>query len=113
MPDGYDPVVSVRIDRELLKRIDSICDRAGVSRAEVIDRCLYMGLANEERFVKALATPLIGDAIRLLTPPGVIDRIFKVFGGHMDETQKKIRRNVRPKRKSKRLGATSTKTVTP
>ena len=43
--------VGVRLDAELVDKIDKIADETGVSRTHVIERCIRLGLMQEEEFV--------------------------------------------------------------
>lgn len=45
---GKTSVVSVRLSEDMIKRLDSITDRTGHSRNELIQMCVEFGLNNME-----------------------------------------------------------------
>jgi hypothetical protein len=102
------PVLSVRIDQVLMDRLMALEDRTGVGRAEIIERCLLIGMEDEKEFVKWLESPIQGPLVQLLTHPKVLKILLSsVFGPKMeiDQVQQKVTRNVREKRKSGKLNA--------
>jgi Ribbon-helix-helix protein, copG family len=103
MGKGEKPILSVRIDRELLEAVDALADEAGVGRAEVVERCLSMGVADHENLVKWLKTPIVGVAVRLLTHPEMMKAIFQFFGGDYDPTSLKVRNAAIANRKRPKL----------
>jgi metal-responsive CopG/Arc/MetJ family transcriptional regulator len=38
------PVVKLEFDEEFLKKVDEIAKELGMSRSEIIDRCILMGI---------------------------------------------------------------------
>lgn len=99
----YEPILSVRIDPVLMKRLDALVARTGVSRTEIVVRCLSVGLADEESFVRALENPLHGAIAQLAMHGSVLKVLFALTGGgEVDETQRKITRNIRKRRKGDR-----------
>jgi hypothetical protein len=103
------PILSVRIDGELLARIDALCERTGVGRAEIVERCIVVGLDDEEEFVKWLESPIKGPVMNALLHPKVLNMLFKLVPGYgVDETQQKVRKNVREKRKGGPKGSPAT-----
>ena len=67
MPKGEKPILSVRIDAELLERVDEIAELAHVGRAEVVERCLWIGVVDQEELVSWLKNPVVGPLVRLLS----------------------------------------------
>ncbi len=103
MSKGEKPILSVRVDHQLLERVDALCERAGVGRAEIIERCIMVGLADEEEFVEWLESPVKGEVIHMLTHPRLIKFIASLIGDDrgLDETQLKVRRNIKSKKQSR------------
>jgi len=95
------PVMSVRIDADLLRRIDALVEATGVGRADIVERCLYLGLANQEEFVRSLRHPLTGELAHLLTYPGVMRVLAKALGSELDPIALRVRDGVAAKRRSK------------
>lgn len=95
------PILSVRIDQNVLDRLDELVERTGVGRAEIVERCLSVGIADQEQFVSWLESSVKGPMLSLLMHPTVLNAIISLTGsGEIDETQQKVARNVRGKRKT-------------
>jgi hypothetical protein len=72
---GEKPILSVRIDQELLDRVDELAVLADVGRAEVVERCLWIGVVNQEELVSNLRSPLAGSVVRLLSHPAILKAV--------------------------------------
>jgi predicted transcriptional regulator len=94
MSKGEKPILSVRIDAELLKRLDALAEEADVGRAEVVERCLTLGLADQEQLVAWLKSPIAGPVVQLISHPAIIRTLLKMIGDDVDETSVKLRANV-------------------
>jgi len=92
-------VLSVRINAALLDRIDQLCERTGVGRAEITERCLEIGLADEEEFVRSLESPVVGAAMHLLSYPKVLKALLTMIGEEPHPTQVQIRNNIAEKKR--------------
>src|SRR5262245_10772889 len=92
--EKHKPVLSVRVDQKLLEWLDHMCERTGVGRADVVERCLSVGLAYEEQMVQWLEAPIHGPTAILLSFPGLARALVKLTGGEVDEVEMKIRENV-------------------
>jgi hypothetical protein len=103
MSKGEKPILSVRIDQQLMERIDALCDRTGVGRADIVERCVMVGLADEEQFVQWLESPVKGELINWLTHPQFVKLIIKLVGGgfEVDETQQRVKENLRSRARAK------------
>lgn len=98
------PILSVRVSPELLERLDRICEKSGVGRAEVVDRCLTLGLLEQEDFVEWLESSVKGPLLDVMMHPKVLKAIFTLSGGDTpDPTAIKIARGVRESKKGKRV----------
>jgi len=93
------PVLSVRVDDALLKKIDALVERTGVGRAEIVERCLAVGLQDEEEFVAWLESPVKGPFASLLTHPAFLEWAFRGTRYEVDKTQQKVRKNVRERQR--------------
>lgn len=85
----------------MLDRLDLLCERTGLGRAELVERCLTVGLTDEEELVAMLESPLKGPLLRLLLSPGVLKQVFGMPEGQIDPTQQKVRGNVSRRRRAK------------
>ena len=96
------PVLSVRIDQKVMDRLVDLEERTGVGRADIVERCLTVGMENEEEFVKWLESPVQGPLVHLLTHPKVLAVLMTTFFGpkmEIDQVQQKVRAGVREKKK--------------
>lgn len=106
MSKGEKPILSVRIDADLLERVDRLAAEADVGRAEIVERCLRLGLGNQEELVEWLKTPVQGHITQLLTHPLLLTAL-KTFVGELDETSLKIREGaIKSRKKGKARPAT-------
>ena len=72
--------VTMRLDADLMKRVDEIAERLGETRTHVVERAIKLGLPETERFLKALEHPVAGRALELLMQPGVYSTLAKLAG---------------------------------
>ena len=52
--------VSSRMRAEVLEQVDELAARMGITRSEVIERCVIRGLPDGQRLATVLETPLVG-----------------------------------------------------
>ena len=99
MAKGEKPVLAVRVDQGLLDRLDALAEVAEVGRAEIVERCLELGLMNSEDFVEWLRSPVKGPLVRLLTLPVLLPLVAKLFADvEVSETAMKLRAGALRKR---------------
>jgi hypothetical protein len=79
MAKGEKPILSIRIDAGILRRVDELAARADVGRAEVVERCLSIGLFDQESLVEWLKNPVVGAVFNLLRYPVVVKALGKVL----------------------------------
>ncbi len=89
------PVLSSRVNAELLERIDKLAEETGLGRAEVIERALAVGLEDQEKFVGQLRGAVRGPLLALVLNEKFLDVIFSLTGDTKDESQMRAIRNVR------------------
>jgi predicted transcriptional regulator len=99
------PILSIRIDSDLLNRVDDLAKLADASRAEVVERCLFIGLAHQEELVSWLKNPLAGPMFRFLTQDVILKAVGVVIGkaDWTDPTTVKIADGVKKSRKGTSL----------
>ncbi len=98
MSEKVKPVLSARVDQRLIDRIDKLVGQTGVSRADVIERALGVGLADQEQFVKELQGIVRGPMMELVMNPKFLNVIFALTGNELDQNQITAIRNVRGRR---------------
>jgi hypothetical protein len=90
--------VGVRLDEELVKRIDAIASETGSSRTEIIESCIVIGLKEEENFV-GMGPVVLEFANLMLSEPML--SVLEKFVGPADEKALKRFRSLREKRRGK------------
>jgi metal-responsive CopG/Arc/MetJ family transcriptional regulator len=108
MSKGEKPILSVRIDQKVMDRLDMLCERAGVGRAEMVERCLSVGIIDQEEFVSWLESSVQGPMLNILLHPKVLASIFSITGHTVDETQMKVKKHVTERRKAGGKGKPAT-----
>lgn len=93
--------LSVRIDPKLLQLLDQLCERSGLSRTEMVERCLEWGLHEQEDIINKLERPILGEIMHAMTQPAVLKVIIPLLGGEVDERQLKLRDNIERKRRQR------------
>jgi hypothetical protein len=99
MSKGEKPILSVRIDADLLKRVDKLAEEADVGRAEVVERCLALGIVNQEELVQWLKSPVKGPVAQLMSHPAILGFFLSLAGEQYDEITQKLRAGVIRKKK--------------
>jgi hypothetical protein len=92
-------VLAGRVDQDLVDRADKLAEATGLTRSEVVERALMVGLEDQEKFVGQLQGAVRGPLLALLLNEKFLDVIFAMTGDVKDETQlraiKKIRGDAR------------------
>jgi predicted DNA-binding protein len=111
METKYDPTLSVRVPRELIEKLDRMVELTGVSRAEIVERCLDIGLSDQKELMQALENPLYGALARFATHRNLVTLVAMLTGTEVDETTQKMRAAVlnQKYRKSNQDMASNTK----
>jgi len=101
MGKGEKPILSVRIDQTLMDRLDRLVEETGSGRAEIIERCMIVGLEDQEELVKWLKSPVQGPVAALMMHPAVINTILRITGQSrthvVDEAQQEMVKRMRQK----------------
>jgi hypothetical protein len=83
-------VLSVRVDPDYVAWLDEVCERGGVGRGEVVQRCLGLGLANEQALIAWMDHPIRRPILKVVASPLIAGVILKLIGSEVDDTSKKI-----------------------
>jgi len=100
MSERYKTVLSVRISMKLLGRIDDLVEKTGVSRADVIERALAVGLGDQEAFVKGLEGSVTGPLLELMLNQKFLNVVYAFTGQEVDPNQMTVVKNTAEKRRS-------------
>ncbi len=80
--------ITITINREVLERIDAVCEARGQARSPVIERMLANQVREEEEFVKATEHPLERLIMESLSKsPVLIATIAKLIGEKLDPAE--------------------------
>lgn len=90
MAKGEKPILSARISQEAMDGIDDLAELAGVTRTEIVERCLLIGIANQEELVAMFRHPLKAPIVNLLSVPIVMKTLAKLLGGEIDRTSEEL-----------------------
>jgi metal-responsive CopG/Arc/MetJ family transcriptional regulator len=95
--------VGVRLEQALVERLDAIAEETGVSRTEVIERCIRLGLKQEEEFVEL--GPVAMELMNVLLSDPVRKPLEKLLGPANAKQVERFR-HMRDKRRTKPKPAT-------
>jgi hypothetical protein len=101
--------IGMRIDEELLKGVDAMAERLGVTRTEVLERCIALGLNTSEELAGKSDVAL--ELFHVMSQPGVlkvIDKLVSVAGFSVSPDKVKILHDARQSRKVKKAGKPAT-----
>lgn len=72
---------SVRLEEDLIKRLDAVAEARGESRSELIERVLDSSVASEERMIKDLDSPVMRMLLRaIMNNPSIVKAMAAVAG---------------------------------
>lgn len=91
--------VAFRLDEAMVKSVDAIAEKAGVSRTEVVDRYIRVGLRQEAKLFDQ--NPIALELLNVMLSDSVRPLLEKLVGRPADPLQVKRMRYVRAKRKGK------------
>lgn len=75
---------SIRLDEDLVKRLDELAELRSESRSALIERILNNGVADEEQFWERMQNPVYREVSRLILRPDVAMAMAKVLGERLD-----------------------------
>src|SRR5437868_5227848 len=81
-------VFSVRLEPELVGRLDQVAEEEGVPRGDLVERLLLRGLASEEKFLGDVDSAVVGRLMGLFAKPAVArviaGYVAPLLGGELD-----------------------------
>jgi metal-responsive CopG/Arc/MetJ family transcriptional regulator len=81
--------ISIKLDTDLLKRIDQFASEVGVTRTAVIEKALKNDLPEQEAYYESLENPIVRGIHQKLTSPTVLRALAKI--AQQDMTDEEIR----------------------
>ncbi|HTW95199.1 MAG TPA: ribbon-helix-helix protein, CopG family [Tepidisphaeraceae bacterium] len=87
-------MLSVRIPHELNEKLERLMERTGLSRTEVVERALWVGLSGDEKLIRDLENPLYGPLARLATHEAIVKVAAFLMGSEPDPIVTKARQHV-------------------
>lgn len=73
-------LISVRLPVALLDRIQQIADDQGTSRSEMIERCLEIGVRDEQEFATLVDNPITREIVKVISQSTFINKVAKMAG---------------------------------
>jgi len=78
-------LVGFRLSSDLLNRVDSVAEDQGISRTEVLVRCIRLGIEDEERTNATMRNPLLAPMLDFILQPSVARKIAEFVGEKYNE----------------------------
>lgn len=79
--------ISIKLDSDLLARIDKLASDVGITRTAVIEQAVKNDLPEQESFHKSLENPVIRAMHEKLTSPGVLRMLAKLAQTDMSDEE--------------------------
>lgn len=79
--------ISIKLDSDLLERIDKLASDVGITRTAVIEQAVKNDLPEQESFHKSLENPVIRAMHEKLTSPAVLRTLAKLAQSDMSDEQ--------------------------
>lgn len=67
--------ISIKLETDLLARVDKLADEVGASRTAIIERAVYADLPTQESFHRALENPVVSAVHQRLSTPRMLKLI--------------------------------------
>ncbi|MFI4855560.1 MAG: ribbon-helix-helix protein, CopG family, partial [Phycisphaerales bacterium JB065] len=67
--------ISIKIDTDLLARVDKLAEEVGASRTAIIERAIHADLPGQEAFHRALENPVVSAVHQRITTPRMLKLI--------------------------------------
>jgi predicted transcriptional regulator len=103
-------LISMRVDEDLLKLIDSVAEKEGVTRTDVMEFALRNGVKSEQEFVEALEKPLQRMLLQAATSKPFIDVISLLVGKQPNKRRVSLAHEGLAKQRPDKLKAKEAKT---
>lgn len=100
--------ISIKLDTDLLKKIDQFAEDVGVTRTSLIEQCIKNELPRQEENYRLLENPLVRSMHEKLTSPTILRAIAKIAQADMsdDEIEEIISKGPRQREAAKKRATT-------
>jgi hypothetical protein len=102
MAKGEKPILSVRVEQELLDALEKMAEKSGASRSELVERYVGHGLELDFAVMGLWKSRLTGPVLQVLTHPKVMKAILSLTGDEPDPALEKIRDSAIDERRGKK-----------
>ena len=79
--------ISIKLDQDLLARVDQLAEAAGTNRTAVIEQAIKNDLPEQEAFQRSLENPAIRAIHKQITRPGMLQLIAKLANEQLSEEE--------------------------
>lgn len=102
--------ISIKLDSDLLERIDKLAEDVGITRTAIIEQAVQNDLPEQESFHKSLENPLMRGIHETLSSPKVLRLLARLSNGEItDEEIANIMQNAPRQRDAARARAATKK----
>ena len=77
--------ISIKLDEDLLARVDRLAEAAGTNRTAVIEQAVKNDLPRQEDFQRSLENPILRAIHKRITTPAMLRAIAKLANEEMSE----------------------------
>lgn len=72
-------IVSVRLEPEMIEKLDWLAEREKMNRSEIVEHLLGRAIPSEESFLANLDTPVLGNVMRAMANPKIAETLAKTL----------------------------------
>ena len=70
--------ISIKLDTDLLERIDRLAESIGSTRTAIIEQAIKNDLPESERYYRSLENPVVRSVHAVLTQPHILEALAKL-----------------------------------
>lgn len=79
--------ISIKLDSDLLERIDKLAEDVGITRTAIIEQAVKNDLPEQESFHKSLENPLMRGIHETLSSPKVLRLLARLSNGEITDEE--------------------------
>ena len=79
--------ISIKLDTDLLGRIDQLAEDVGVTRTAIIEKALKNDVPSQEAFYRSLEDPVMRAVHSQLTKPSVLRLLARITDGGISDSE--------------------------
>ena len=80
--------ISIKLDEDLLTRVDQLAEAAGTNRTAVIEQAIKNDLPQQEDYQRSLENPIVRAIHKQITTPRMLQAIAKIVNEDMTEEER-------------------------